>query len=425
MNNSLRTSLVLSTLALTLVGAAYAQAGPGDPDPRFGRKGKVIRNDLSPAHDLVVQHDRKTVFVGTSGSGANTSLWVARLGVNGRLDRDFATNGTLELTVPGDEIPGGVAIDDKNRIVVAYTTRPSEADPAYGVARIRPNGKLDRSFDGNGLQSAGFGTGLSVAQVAGVAVTSGEKIVVAGSVANQDGFHQDFGVVRFTKAGELDSSFSDDGRQVTDFHPGEDQHDRAAAVTVDSQNRVVVVGSTNPSSTSIDPIAVARYDTEGELDDSLAGDGTLVSDLAPEATDVVTMSAGRIAVSGGSAGDFLVARFLADGTPDMAFSDDGAQSIDFDDGADEATAIARDGAKLVVAGSARSRRRGTDFGVARLKSNGEMDRRFGTAGHKQVDFARRRDEAVGVAVDRSGDVVLGGLVEVRRDERAGVARLNG
>jgi uncharacterized delta-60 repeat protein len=168
---------------------------------------------------------------------------------------------------------------------------------------------------------------------------------------------------------------------------------------------------------------VARYDAAGELDDSLAGDGTLVSDLAPEATDVVTLPDGRIAVSGGTAGDFLVARFLADGTPDSGFSGDGAQSIDFDDGADEARALVRDGAKLVVAGSARSRRRGTDFGVAILKANGKLDRRFGTMGHKQVDFARHRDEANAVAVDRTGDVVLGGLVDVPRGERAGVARL--
>jgi uncharacterized delta-60 repeat protein len=423
MNNSLRISLVLSMLAIGAVGAGQAQAAAGDLDPRFGNEGRVVRKDLSPVRDLVVQRDRKTVLLGTSGAGANTSLWVARLRANGRLDRDFATNGTLELAVPGDETPGGMAIDDKGRIVVAYTSRPSEAEPVYGIARIRRNGNLDRSLDGNGLQTAGFGTGQEVAGAADVAVASDGAIVVAGTVLNTDGFHYDFGVVRFTKAGALDSSFSGDGREVTDFHEGEFRDDRATAVTVDSEGRVVAVGSTNLPGSGVDPIAVARYDAAGELDDSLAGDGTLVSDLAPEATDVVTLPDGRIAVSGGTASDFLVARFLADGTPDGGFSGDGAQTIDFDDGADEARALVRDGAKLVVAGSARSRRRGTDFAVAILKANGELDRKFGTMGHKQVDFARHRDEANAVAVDRTGDVVLGGLVDVSRGERAGVARL--
>jgi uncharacterized delta-60 repeat protein len=425
MNNSLRTSLVLSTLALSLVGAAYAHAGPGDPDPRFGKEGNVVRRDLAPATDLAIQRGRKTVIMGTTELAGDNAIYVARLLANGRLDRRFARNGKVVIAQPGDEFPGGLAVDDKGRIVASYLVRTSEAEPAFGIARIRPNGKLDRSLDGNGLQTAGFGLGLNVTGVADVAVAQDESIVVAGTVSNTDGFHDDFGILRFTKAGQLDSSFSGDGRQVTDFHPGDERDDRAAAVTTDSQGRVVAVGSTNLPSAAIDPIAVARYDTAGELDGSLAGDGTLVSDLAPEATDVVTTTGDRIAVSGESAGDFLVARFLSDGTPDAAFSKDGAHTIDFDDGADVARSIARDGAKLVVAGSARSRRRGTDFGVARLKSNGTMDRRFGNEGRKQVDFSRARDEASGVAVDRTGDVVLGGQAQLGSRHRAGVARLNG
>jgi uncharacterized delta-60 repeat protein len=425
MNNSLRTSVVLSTLALTLVGAAHAHAGPGDPDPRFGKEGKVVRKDLAPVNDLAIQRGRKTVIMGATQRAGDDEIYVARLRENGRLDRRFASNGTLEIAQPGDEFPGGLAVDDKGRIVASYLVRTSEAEPAFGIARIRPNGKLDRSLDGNGLQTAGFGTGLEVSAVADVAVAPDGGIVAAGTVFNNDGFHADLGVIRFTAAGQLDSAFSGDGRQVTDFHPGEERDDVAAAVTVDSQGRVVAVGSTNLPGTAIDPIAVARYDTAGELDGSLAGDGTLVSDLAPQATDVVTMSGDRIAVSGESAGDFLIARFLADGTPDAAFSKDGAHTIDFDDGADEATSLARDGAKLVVAGSARSRRRGTDFAVARLKSNGAMDRRFGNEGRKQVDFSRARDEAFGVAVDRTGDVVLGGRAQLGSRHRAGVARLNG
>jgi uncharacterized delta-60 repeat protein len=426
MTTKQRTHLVLSTLVLTLVGAAHAHAGPGDPDPSFGKEGKVVRKDLAPANDLATWGGgRKTVIMGATEVAGDDSIYVTRLRKNGRLDRRFANDGTLEITQPGDEFPGGLAVDDKRRIVVSYLIRTSEAEPAFGIARIKPNGKLDRSLDGNGLQTAGFGTGLSVSQVADVAVAEDESIVVSGSVENSDGFHSDFGIVRFTKAGQLDSAFSGDGRKITDFHPGEERDDLAAAVTIDSQGRVVAVGSTNLPATAIDPIAVARYDTAGELDGSLAGDGTLVSDLAPEATDVTTMAGDSIAVSGESAGDFLVARFLADGTPDSAFSKDGAHTIDFDDGADVATSIVRDGGKLVVAGSARSRRRGTDFAVARLKSNGTMDRRFGNEGHKQVDFSRARDEAFGVAVDRLGDVVLGGRAQLGSRHRAGVARLNG
>jgi hypothetical protein len=163
----------------------------------------------------------------------------------------------------------------------------------------------------------------------------------------------------------------------------------------------------------------------GELDSSFAGDGTVLRDFAAVAEDVLVLPDDRIVVASGVSSDFLVARFGEDGIPDSGFAGDGAKVIDFSDGADTAFALARDGQKLVAAGSSRTHLRGTDYAVTRIRPDGRLDRQFSDDGLRQVNFGGE-DKALGVAVDRTGNVVLGGGVNRQgRRDGAGVVRLRG
>ena len=65
-------------------------------------------------------------------------------------------------------------------------------------------------------------------------------------------------------AGDLDVSFSDDGKQPTDFGTGES---RAAAVVRQPDGKIVAVGESHGN------FALARYNTDGSLDTSFSGDG--------------------------------------------------------------------------------------------------------------------------------------------------------
>jgi uncharacterized delta-60 repeat protein len=422
MSNTARFPLILSVLALTALGASHAQAAPGDLDRAFGTKGKVLRDVGGEdfVADLVTRRNRKVVALVELDRGGDDGVGVMQLRRNGRLDRDFGRRGLARVSLAGDEYAGGIELAARGKVVISFTSDPSGADRAFGLARFRENGKPDRSLDRDGVQTTGFGTGFSGATAYGLALDGGDAIV-AGDVFNAGGTRGDFAIARFSSNGTLDAGFSGDGRQTTDF---QEQYDTAYGVDVDSEGRVIAVGTVDPPA-GVDPLAVARYGADGELDESFSDDGILVSMIAPEGRDVVALPDDRIAVAGTVSGDFLVARFAEDGSPDAAFSGDGVQTVDFADGADTAAALARFGSKLVAVGTVRTGRRGRDFGVARLNANGTLDRKFSGDGRRAIDLAKNEDNAFGVAIDRTGDVLVGGRVERRGQGDSGIVRLQG
>src|SRR4051794_3242389 len=80
------------------------------------------------------------------------------------------------------------------------------------VAKAAP-GDLDPTFSGDGKQTTAFGGGASGAST--VAIQPDGKIVVAGNVLGSGGYR--FALARFNPNGSLDRSFSHDGLQTTDF----------------------------------------------------------------------------------------------------------------------------------------------------------------------------------------------------------------
>ena len=83
-----------------------------------------------------------------------------------------------------------------------------------------------------------------------------------------------------------------------------------------------VVTATIVASAAIGPVGAA----DGDLDPTFSGDGRVVSDFGfdDRADGVAVQPDGAIVVAGTSCGgDFLVARYNPDGTPDATFDGDG------------------------------------------------------------------------------------------------------
>jgi uncharacterized delta-60 repeat protein len=176
----------------------------------------------------------------------------------------------------------------------------------------------------------------------------------------------DFGIARYTADGKLDPSFSDDGKQATDFS---ERTDEARAVLVAPGSKILVVGHSGKD------LAVARYTADGELDQSFSGDGKLTTDFVGSGDDgqsMVVQPDGKVLVVGRSSKDFALARYKPDGTLDKTFSHDGKQVTDFAKGSDSArvAAIRPDG-KILVAG-----RSGHARALARYNADGTLDRSF-------------------------------------------------
>jgi len=126
-----------------------------------------------------------------------------------------------------------------------------------------------------------------------VAVDPDNKIVVAGYAWN--GLYYDFALARYTSAGVLDVSFSDDGLAVTDFAA---KSDRAYAMVLVGE-QVIVVGEANNGSNY--DIALARYNANGSLDTNFGVGGKVFTDFA-SSTDggrtVVVQPDGKFVVAG-------------------------------------------------------------------------------------------------------------------------------
>jgi len=184
------------------------------------------------------------------------------------------------------------------------------------------DGDLDTSFSGDGKQTTAIGSGTDEAN--SVVLQSDGKIVAAGYSHN--GTNNDFAVVRYNTDGSLDTTFDTDGKVTTDIGSSQDQ---AYSVVLQSDGKIVVAGwSYNGSNNDF---AVVRYNTDGSLDTTFDTDGkvtTAIGSGIDAAYSVVLQSDGKIVVAGysynGTNDDFAVVRYTISVS---ALSWVGAQSI--------------------------------------------------------------------------------------------------
>ena len=341
----------------------------------------------------------------------------AAFGAPGDLDATFGTGGLVTTQVgAGGDRGRAVAIDSQGRVVVAGWACDFCED--FAVVRYTSAGVLDTSFGTDGKVVTAIGSGPDNGQA--VAIDSQDRVVVAGSsfIATNN---RDFGVVRYTSAGVLDTSFSNDGKLTTAFSGGTAM-DHGYAVAVDSDNRIVVAGASGlaPGGNDYD-FAVVRYNSDGSLDTNFGGnwpedDGKVTTDFGAGhdyGTAVVVDSQNRIIVAGQSDSgldkDFAVVRYTADGSLDPSFSGDGVLRTDFDNSDDTGRAVAVDSQGRIVVAGYSDNGSDNDFAVARYTSAGVLDTSFGTDGKLTTAIsAGDDDDAYGVAVDLDDRIIVTG-----------------
>jgi uncharacterized delta-60 repeat protein len=261
-------------------------------------------------------------------------------------------------------------------------------------------GELDPSFSGDGKVVTGF---AGNDQAHDIAIQADGKIVAAGWRRVGDGFAFDFALARYNPNGSLDPSFGGDGRVVTDF--GGD--DRSFAVAIQANGKIVAAGQATAD------FALARYKSDGSLDPSFGGDGKVTTDFGgfDRANAVAIQADGKIVAAGWCCAgqNFALARYNADGSLDRTFDGDGKVVTDF--GRDDRPldiAIQAD-QKIVAAGTTGRNVPDTDFALARYNANGSLDSTFDGDGRVVTDFGLSTgDGAAGVAIQPDGKVVAAG-----------------
>jgi uncharacterized delta-60 repeat protein/uncharacterized repeat protein (TIGR01451 family) len=241
------------------------------------------------------------------------------------------------------------------------------------------------------------------------------RIVVVGYAVNVSG-NKDFALVRYNYNGTLDTTFGGGtGKVVTDFNG---TSDRIWGVTIQTDGKIVAVGETvSLVFPGTNDIAVARYNTNGTLDTTFGGTGKVTTDHGSGASNAaygVAMSGTNIIVAGYESvsgnNDFMVARYTTAGVLDPTFGTLGVTTTGFSGGNDIARAVAIDGTGNIVLGGYANNGSDDDFAVARYTAAGALDTTFvAGAGKAAVNIFSpgSADQAFALAIV-GNTIVLGG-----------------
>lgn len=331
----------------------------GTLDATFSWDGRVVTDfgPMSDAFGVAIQGDGKIVLVGSNcaAGGTNCDLALARYKPDGSLDPAFSGDGRVSTDFGGGDNGswGGITIQSNGKIVVSgYMHNGSDID--FALYRYNPNGSLDTTFHSDGMLNTGFGSGRDDYARKTVLQPDG-KIVVAGSTCYGGGWQNcNFTLARYNSNGSLDTTFSVDGKQITDFGGS----DYAHSVVRQADGKIVAVGQIENAGNC--SLALARYKVNGALDTTFHADGKVTTTLP--STDcawyyflgAAIQSNGKIVVAASvgpdGSHDFLLARYNSNGSLDTTLSGDGKLVTDFgaDDMAD-AIAIQSNG-RIVLAG---------------------------------------------------------------------------
>lgn len=328
-------------------------------------------------------------------------------------------------------------MNSRSRIAATLSLTLVTAVAATALGAKGP-GELDGSFDGDGRADLIPAVG-QFDKFSGLAIDSrGRTVAVSGGGTPTD---RDFRVTRFTRNGKPDPSFGGGDGVVETDAGGLGESDNANALAIDDSGRIIVVGSIDDG-TSV-TFGVVRYLRSGELDTTFsAGDGSngvWFTDIGADnqtdrATAVALDSAGRIVVGGdqggpGAESNFAVVRLTATGAPDTSFDGNGIQGTDFPGGVtnDQVQDLAIDGqGRIVLVGFTSGNFAADKMAVARyLPANGADDDGFNNTGALAFDFPDGTSDLAGaVAIGKGSRIILGGRTVIGGRERMAVARLD-
>jgi uncharacterized delta-60 repeat protein len=191
-------------------------------------------------------------------------------------------------------------------------------------------GDLDPSF-GGGTVLTSIGT---TARAYGLVVQpDGKTVAVGHTSASQSNL--DFALVRYSLDGTLDPGFGNGGTVISHLAT----ISQANAVARQTDGKLVVAGTAIQAPSSAQQVVLARYLADGTLDSSFGDNGTVLSFGSPfGAVAVLVQPDGKIAVALSQPpdicgpdpcpnGKLAVARYLADGAPDTGFGSGGLASV--------------------------------------------------------------------------------------------------
>jgi uncharacterized delta-60 repeat protein len=414
MRKLLAVPATLVAMLLLQAPGALAASTSGSLDRTFAGDG--IAYLPQTAYAVAVQPDGKIVVAG----GA-----ITRYNRDGTLDRSFSGDGQVPMPFAAGGYFGAVAIQPNGRIVVGGRAEVHNTNELAFV-RYLPDGSLDRSFSGNGKLVTRKVGSMDVEEVSDIAIGPDGTIAASAYVTDR---HYLFGVIRLTRRGVPDTTFSGDGVAITRFS----RHNAfAESVAVQPDGAIVAVGAGRARAR----FAVSRYLPDGTHDPAFSGDGKRTIGLGGTwswASAVGLQDDGRIVIAGTVRHgprrldyghlSIAVARCNLDGSLDPRFAGDGKRWTSAD-GNLRATSLAiQADRKIVVGGESTPTvdEYPDNFALVRYATDGQLDPSFAAGGIRVQSF-RLDDWIEDMTLQPNGRIVVVGASQGRPPRGYAVAR---
>ncbi|HRI62300.1 MAG TPA: T9SS type A sorting domain-containing protein [Saprospiraceae bacterium] len=315
----------------------------GSPDNSFGIDGKVktlleLGNSFIFSAKTLVQPDGKIIQVGDlDGATGNSKFFLVRYNSNGSLDNTFGNAGKKIITGSTGSLANirYAQLQPDGKIVLSGSLYSAATGQDIVVFRVLPNGDMDDTFGDNGKVLTNLGTANEAGWV--LALQPDGKILVAGYKGALTSQNSMF-LLRYLSDGSLDSTFGSGGINTLSFSETQDQPN---AMHVMPDSSILLTGAFQIPQGNYDFVLI-RCKADGALDTSFGDGGILRYDMSPGydiSSRIVLQSDGKIVLVGWSGGfigigppRLTLLRLNADFTPDSTFGVNGVLKAGVDNG---------------------------------------------------------------------------------------------
>lgn len=331
----------------------------------------------------------------------------------------FTADGNLDATFGSGGIEI-ISITESQALALQNDGKIVIVGGNFEILRLNANGSLDTGFGSSGIAQVGFAGDPAIAR--DVVIQSDGKIVVVGEVV--PGVFN-MVIARLNSNGALDTGFGTAGVVTEDFGFSA----AANAVALQGDGKIVVGGRMFAGDQNF---AIIRLDGNGDFDNSFSGDGLLDIDIvnSDEINDIAIQSDGKIILVGSTdnlgASDYGIARLNTNGSLDNTFNGTGIATYSFPGSTEDipySVHLQPDG-KILVAGSTTGAGQ-TIFSILRTSNTGVLDASFSGDGFQGITVGPDIDEVRAIAQQGDGKIILAGFSDqgATNDDLA-LARIN-
>jgi uncharacterized delta-60 repeat protein len=435
-----------SLLAAALVCSPAAAAVHGPLDRSFAESG-VLRTasshlSLGFEHDQVAEDPRGRLLV---TGAAPEAITVARYFKGGRLDRSFGHDGVATVASEplvgygsGEPDPMALALTPGGSVLIAASldTDVGSSGGEVGIlARLKPNGALDRGFAGT--PSSGDVPGVAIFRDRSIHAIAlqGRRILIAGEAGRGDAQ-----IRRLTSNGTIDPGFGTESEGVELPPPPQaGRHPVGGAINA---LQVLPDHSIYAAGYDLGRLLVAHLRADGRLDKRFGDDGVVRLAASRQrgcgctyGSDLARDRHGRLVISGfvssrsalrsrpsaaarryvAEPSHMVLVRLQPSGALDPSFGKRGIVRTAAGGASYGHSALVESDGHIVVVGSSAGSDQRIGDGPARLcvvryRADGGLDRRFAADGIFTARLAGRETIGWDAIADSRGRILVAGTV---------------